>query len=160
MKNIRREQNAIPKIWCFWKYDFFQCEAVIKSRPPKIFFSKIVILLVLEGQIDENPTSHRLILIKFDMHTPGCVSYSRRSWESSFLSFCFFCVFFLISYDHTSSLSGLIFFSERMFGQQLCGREKLGWRYGFLSFFWFGEKLRGGNRELGTFQFFSFFTQG
>ena len=38
MKNIRREQNAIPKIWCFWKYEFLQCEAVIKFRPPKMFF--------------------------------------------------------------------------------------------------------------------------
>ena len=38
MKNIRREQNVIPKIWCFWKYKFFQCEGVMKFRPPKMFF--------------------------------------------------------------------------------------------------------------------------
>ena len=42
------------------------------------------------------------------------------------------------------------FFSERMFGQQLCGGEKLGSRYGFLSLFSIGEKLRGENREHGT----------
>jgi len=37
-----------------------------------------------------------------------------------------------------------------MFGQQLCGGEKLGSRYGFLSLFSIGEKLRGENREHGT----------
>ena len=51
-------------------------------------------------------------------------------------------------------------FFGRMFGQQLCGGEKLGSRYGFLSLFSIGEKLRGENREHGTLWFFSFFTHG
>ena len=38
-----------------------------------MFFSKIVILLVLEEKITENPPSQGLILIKFDMHTVECV---------------------------------------------------------------------------------------
>ena len=53
---------------------FFQWEAVIKFRPPKMFFSKIVIFLVLEEQIGENPISLGLILIKFDVNIAGCVS--------------------------------------------------------------------------------------
>ena len=51
-------------------------------------------------------------------------------------------------------------FFGRMFGQQLCGGEKLGCRYGFLSFFSIGEKLRGENREHGNLRFFLFFTHG
>ena len=52
------------------------------------------------------------------------------------------------------------FWGGRMFGQQLCGGEKLGSRYGFLSLFSIGEKLRGENREHGNLRFFLFFTHG
>ena len=52
------------------------------------------------------------------------------------------------------------FLGGRMFGQQLCGGEKLGCRYGFLSFFSIGEKLRGENRKHGNLPFFLFFTHG
>ena len=73
MKNIRLTQNIISKIGCSWKYEFLDVKAVIKFTPEQMFFSKIVIWSVLEEQIDENPTSHGLILIKFDMLTAECV---------------------------------------------------------------------------------------
>ena len=73
MKNIRLKQNTISKDGCSWKYEFLLGKAVIKFTPEKMPLSKIIIFSVLEKQIDGNPTSHRYILIKFDMQTAGYV---------------------------------------------------------------------------------------
>ena len=62
-------------------------------------------------------------------------SYSRRPLKSSFLSFCFFHVFFLISHDHTSPWSGQIFFSGRCLGNSYVVEKNWGVGMDFYHFF-------------------------
>ena len=63
------------------------------------------------------------------------IYYSRRPLKSSILSFCFFRVFFLISHDHISSLSGLIFFLRECLGNSYVVEKNWGVGIDFYHFF-------------------------
>ena len=83
-------------------------------------------------------------------------SDSRRPLKSSFLSFCFFRVFFLISHDHISSLSGLIFFLRECLGNRCVVEKNWGEGMDFYHFFRLKKNWEVKIANMATFDFLYF----